>query len=210
MTKSILSLFFFGAVLSASPVSVSFVSATSEIGPYVLSVAGHEVQAMCMDDFLGVGGNWQADLTAVNSSDFSNTYLGNKSVSFDGFTVTSGQAYGLEADLFSQLLRPNADRTDIQTAAWLIMDPQALNNVPSANAAAVERILCQTMSNYSSFSTSGYEIVSQVDSGWDPEQEFMIRTSVTPEPASLALFGAGLVAAGIFRFTSRNKKASAA
>ncbi len=208
MKKTILSLFAFGAVLSAAPVSVTFVSATSEIGPYTLSVNGQSTQAMCMDDFLTVSPNekWNANVTAVNSGNYANTYFGNKTVSAYGNTFTSANIYGAEAYLFNQIMQPKADRTDIQEAAWAIMDSNTLNHVVSSNNTAVECFLQQAFDNDSSFNTSGYEIVSQVNPGCDAPQEFMMHSAATPEPASFALFGLGFVAAGATRFLRKKKQ----
>ena len=210
MKTSLFSLFLFGAVLSAAPVTVSFVSATSNIGPYTLSVNGKNVAAMCMDDFLNTSGSWTANETAVNGKTFSNTYLDNQSVYVEGKWLSSGNVYSMEAYLFNLLTQKNADRTDIQEAAWAIMDPFTLSHIFAKKDKAAENFLTSALTNYASFNTSGYEILSQVNPGCNPEQEFMIYSSAAPEPASFALFGAGLLAAGIARFTRRNKQATVA
>lgn len=211
MKKAIFSFLLSAAALSASTVSTSFVSADSTIGPYTLSINGKNVQAMCMDDFLEVhsGETWTANVTALNSTDFSNTYLGNVTVSEAGYNLTSASIYGMEAYLFSQIIQPNADRTDIQDAAWAIMDPATLNNVVTTNNTAVEGILQQALASSSSFNTSGYEIISGIGLNCDSPQEFIIQSSAAPEPATLALFGAGLIAAGAARFLRRKKTAVA-
>jgi len=211
MKKTIFSLLIFGAILSASPIPVTFVSATSDIGPYTLNVNGQNVQAMCMDDFLHVSANetWNANVTAVNSTDFSNTYFGNQTVSAYGYTLTSANIYTMEAYLFSQITQPNADRTDIQQAAWAIMDQNTLNNVINSGNTAVENVLGQALANYSSFDASSYEILSDTTTGSDAAQEFMTQGSAAPEPATFALFGLGFVAAGATRFLRKKKKLDA-
>ncbi len=210
MKKSILSFFLFGALLSAAPVSVSFVDAGNsvvwgygfEVGPYTLNVNGQNTPAMCMDDFNETSGSWTANETSVSGSDFSGTYLGNTTLNIAGYTVTSGQIYTAEAYLFSLITTPNADRANIQEAAWAIMDPTTLNRILSGNNTQVEQYLSMAVDNYSSFDASGYQILSQVNPGSHPQQEFI---TATPEPASFALLGAGLLAAGTFRFARRNK-----
>ncbi len=209
MKKAIFSLFIFGAALSASPASVSFVSATSSIGPYTLSVNGVNTPAMCMDDFLRVSGSWKANVTAVSGADFSNTYLGNHTFNIEGYSLTSANVYGIEAYLFNQLIQKNTDRTDIQEAAWAVMDPNTMNSVVNTHNTAVINVLLQAANNYSSFNTSGYQILSEVNPGCNAEQEFMTQSAATPEPASFALFAAGLVAAGASRFLRRKKTAVA-
>ncbi len=207
MKKTIFSLFLFGAVLSASPVSVTFVSATSEIGPYTLSVNGKNVAAMCMDDFLHVSANqsWKANVTAVNSSDFSNTYFGNNTKNEYGYSLTSANVYAMEGYLFSQIIKPNADRTHIQEAAWAIMDHATLTNVVNSGNTAVLAVLQQALTSYSSFDGSGYEILSQVNPGCNAPQEFMTQSAAAPEPATFALLGLGFVAAGATRFLRKKQ-----
>jgi PEP-CTERM motif len=222
MNKSILSFlsfFVFAAFLSASPVSVSFVSGGNpeviaygaDIGPYTLSVDGQITAAMCMDDFLEVGGSWTANQTAVNGLDFSNTYLGNSTFTIGGFTVTSGQIYSAEAYLFSLLTQPGADRANIQEAAWAIMNPNTLANIINTSNTQVENYLLLAASNYSTFDTSGFQILSQVNPGASLQQEFMIYSPLAdaPEPATFALFGAGLfIAYTATRLARRNKLAA--
>lgn len=217
MKKSILSFFLFGAILSAAPVNVTFVDAGNPlkvvnniyVGPYDLNVNGKAVQAMCMDDFRTVGGNWQANVTAVNGTDFSKTYVGNsKTFDIPGYgnlTIGAKDLYQAEAYLFSNIIKPNADRADIQEAAWAIMDPNTLANVFTSNNTAVKNILFDTYNNYSNFDASGYEILSDISNS-SPNQEFMMGPTATPEPASFALLGGGLFAAGAARLFRRKKQ----
>lgn len=166
---------------------------------------------MCMDDFLSnsIGETWSANVTAVNGTNFSNTYFGNQAVNVGGYNVTASEVYGIEAYLFSEITRPNADRTDIQEAAWAVMDPVTLANVVGSNNTAVEGYLEGALANYSSLNTAGYEILSDVSINCNSAQEFMIQTSAAPEPATFALFGFGLVAAGATRFLRKKKPLNA-
>lgn len=216
MKKSILSFFLFGAILSAAPVNVSFVDAGhptewgygANVGPYDLKVNGVTVQAMCMDNTLSVGGSWQANLTAVNGNDFSKTYLGNKTFQVFGQTYTSKDAYTAEAYLFNEIIQPNADRANIQEAAWDIMNPLTLSKDYLTKNIKVENILLNVFANYKNFDTTGYEIVSDI-TNCDRNQEFMIDptpASATPEPATFALMGGGLIAAGAARLFRRKKQ----
>jgi len=205
MTKSILSFFLFGAILSAAPISVSLVSGGtggSQIGPYTLDVNGTNVFAMCMDDFktsyIGSQHGWSANVTNVSGSDFSKTYLGTGGSSVGGYAFTSQQIYAGEAYIFSELIKPGADRTDLQQAAWAIMDP---NTLSGANQ-TVQNILLDAAQNSPNFNTKGFQIISDVK---DCNQEFMTE-SAAPEPASFALMGGGLVLAGAARFFRRKKQ----
>ena len=214
MKKSILSFFLFGAILSAAPVTanVTFVNGGTptvtvpgtdyEAGPYTLKVNGKTVQAMCMDDFLTVGGSWKANITSVSGNDFSNTYLGNKTFNVFGQSYTTKDAYTAEAYLFSEIIKPNADRASIQEAAWDIMDPATLTKDYTSNNTKVENVLQDVYLNYKNFNTSGYQIISDVNS-CNPNQEFMTST---PEPATFALLGGGLFLAGAARMFRRNKQ----
>lgn len=222
MKKSILSFFLFGAILSAAPVSVTLVDAGSPVqnvgseavGPYDLSINGVTVQAMCMDDFLTnpVGSKWNANVTAVNGSSFSNTYLGmsgdKNTIGWSSTSYTDKQMYSIEAYLFNELVQPNANRRDIQQAAWDIMDANSWVGDYYGNQ-DVMSILSDALANYSTFDTTGYQIVTDVNGNgvWRGNQEFMIHTSATPEPATFALMGGGLFAAGALRFMRRKKQA---
>ena len=221
MKKSILSFFLFGAILSAAPVSVTLVDVGHpvqtvggvDVGPYDLSINGVTVQAMCMDDFLtsrvGSSNKWNANISSVNGN-LSNTYLGqtNSSNEIGGFlppSYTDKQIYTMEAYLFNQLVQPNANRGNIQQAAWDIMD--ATSYWGDYSNSGVMAVLNDALKNYSTFDASGYQIVSDVSSDCDHRnQEFMIHTSATPEPATFALMGGGLFAAGALRFFRRKKE----
>ncbi len=216
MKKSILSLFLFGAVLSAAPVNVVLLNAGSPlavnptgrfyVGPYTLTLNGTATPAMCVDDFIdnNIGDKWQANVTSAAGSDFSNTYLGNDGETVDGQSYSSGQIYQAEAYLFSLITQPGADRGDIQEAAWAIMDSNTFTNFYNKNT-AVTNYLLDAYNNAPSFDANGYSIISDVN--LDCKQEFIVANA--PEPASFALFGGGLLAAGAARFFRRRKKVKA-
>jgi hypothetical protein len=213
MRKILLPFLFCGAILSAGTVTVSVQSADPIVpvpaengapaGPYTLNVDGNSVLAMCMDDFRGADGTWTANVTSLANPDLSNTVLGNNANVF-GYQVDSRQMYSMEAYLFEQLIKPGADRADIQLAAWALMDPDTFNNLLGSNNAAAEYYLGAALENISTVNTAAFEILSDVGG---THQEFMTST---PEPGSLALLGAGLLAAGATRFLRRKKVTFAA
>jgi hypothetical protein len=124
-------------------------------------------------------------------------------------TYTDKQMYTIEAYLFNELVQPNADRRDIQQAAWDVMDSNSYVGDYYGND-DVMNILSDAIKNYSTFDTTGYQIVTDVNGNADAyrgNQEFMIHTSATPEPATFALMGGGLFAAGALRLFRRKKEA---
>jgi hypothetical protein len=180
-----------GALVSASPITVattaqiSLVNAGSPladdgkyyVGPYTISINGQNVAAMCVDvmDESKIGDTWTAALTQVGG-DLSSTYHPDDAVQ-----------YKEEAYLYSLITQPGADRVDIQHAAWFITDSAYVID------AAAQAYVTQAQNNYAGMNFSGFELVSSTNT--PHEQEFMV--SSTPEPASVALLGAGLLLAGL-------------
>ena len=210
MKKIFFSLLCSAAFAVASPVHVSLVnpgtpaitdSSRDYVGPYTLSIGGADVAAMCLDDFFKTSGSWNADLTAVNSGNLANTYLGNQSFRVDGTTLSSAQVYKVEAYFFSEIIQPGADRVDLQDAAWTFMDDVA-GHFPHSTSTTVNNDIANALENYKSINAAGFDIVSQVAPGCDPEQEFIVAT---PEPASLGLLGGTLLLLGMMRIRSKRR-----
>jgi hypothetical protein len=223
MNKILVSLLAFGGILSATPVQVKYLNPGTPpvahngvyVGPYTLSINGVSTPAMCMDDFLEVynGDHWAANVTAVKSSNLSSTYLGSgdlgsTSRKIFGQNYTSNQVYTAEAYLFSLLTKPDADRVNIQEAAWAIMDASTMTSIVKSKNLAVESYVQMAFNNLS-FDAQYFRIISQTGlySG-NSKQEFMVVS--TPEPASIALFGSGIFAVGLAGFIRRRKPEGAA
>ena len=191
--KLLFTLLFAGSVLIAAPVTqVSLTNAGSPlmsdgsyyVGPYTLQINRANTPVMCVDflDESSVGDHWSANISTVGG-DISKTY-------HPGDTVQ----YEEEAYLFAQIIKPNADRQDIQHAAWAITDSSY-----SINSAAQSWVNL-AMQNYQSISFQNYEIISDVYQGNGKEQEFMTMVA-SPEPAPAFLlsgcFGAAFFLLGV-------------
>src|ERR1700753_1321895 len=111
MKKGLLSFLLFGALLSASTLSVQnadpIVPVAAEngapAGPYLLNFNGNSIAGMCMDDYLGADGTWTVNVTSLSNPDLGNTFLGNSSDVF-GYQFTSTQMYTMEAYLFQEIM----------------------------------------------------------------------------------------------------------
>jgi hypothetical protein len=206
LKKAILPFLLFGAVIAASPVNVTWLNAGNGtpdstgqyyVGPYTLSINGTATAAMCVNDNLTNNGDvWRANLTAANSTDFSDTHLGNSGQTINGVFYSSAQVYNAEAYLFSLITQPGADQADIQEAAWFIMDP---SNPAYGSISRVHSYFLAAVNNSSQFDSGAFSIVS--DTTGEGHQEFIVSASATttPEPASAAFLGCGLLAAGVAR-----------
>ena len=184
-------------ILSATPIPVvtaELVNAGSPkivqngvyIGPYTLNINGVNYAAMCIDfeDDSTIGTSYSAYETQVSSNNFSETYH-----------PLWGTKYKEEAYLLSLILQPNADRIDIQDAAWAITDSHFI-----ASTAAKVYIDMAEKNYFTMTNLSDFEIISGTNQGYGRAQEFMIDPRANaPEPASVFLIGGGLLMAGLAR-----------
>jgi MYXO-CTERM domain-containing protein len=196
--KFLFSFFLAGAIVSASPITVTLLNAN----PYTLKVDGMNVAGLSVDkNGSNLLGNWPANITSISSGNFSNTYHPTESVE-----------YKEDAYLYS-LITPS-DRVDIQHAAWDIIDNSITNSSQiaglelagklSANDGALPYIN-DALNGYGSFNFSGYEIVSSNTECY--REEYIISSNCdAPEPTSFALLGAGLLMAGASRAWRRRKQ----
>jgi PEP-CTERM motif len=155
------------------------------IGPYTLSVNGHNTAALCIDFFddTNSGDVWSAYVSQVGGNISSTLH------------PTYGQEYEEDAYLFSQIIKPGSDRTDLQIAAWDIMAYGITSSSYTSVVPYDKTIYADidaALANYNKINLAGFEILTDTVNGCD--QEFMIGV---PEPGNLALLGLGVLATGL-------------
>ncbi len=207
--KLLLSFLLGGAVLFAGPVTanLTFVNAGSpiqkdsrgyDVGPYTLGVNGTNQLALCVDDSDWSQSSWTANLSSLSSGDMSSTYH-----------TGDLKEYEEDAYIFTQILK-GSDRVNLQDAAWDIIDDSITNasQIPAGLSSGVVTDIENALNNYSSINFSNFDVVSGTNPNAENRpQEFLICD--TPEPASFALLGIGLLLAGAFR-VRRGKETSPA
>jgi len=191
-----------GTAASASTVTVQLTSAGSVtsndhsvyVGPYQLTVNGDAISADCDDYFdrISVGQTWQANVVPLTAAGISSALFGGE--------PNADQLY-LEAAYLDSLFgnHPTSQYNDIQYAIWGLFDSDALSSSNyDAGAAAFRSQADLADLSFSQF--QGWEILVpasnlQFNVADSRPQEFLYKSS-TPEPASLALLGTGLLALG--------------
>jgi hypothetical protein len=196
--RFLLSFFLVGAIVSASPITVTLLNTGNSVSPSTLTVSGMKVAGLSVDDKNGPNlfGNWPANITSISSGVFSNTYH-----------PTEGIEYKEDAYLLSLIGQPNSDHANIQHAAWDIIDNSITNSSQIAGLVLAGKLnandgalpyIYDALTNYHLFNFSGYEIVSSSTDCY--REEFIVDSNCdAPEPASFALLGAGLLMAGASR-----------
>ncbi len=200
MSKGLRLLFLFTAIaFSSAPAradSITFTgvngvhTAQYYVSPYYGTLNGVQVILYCVDirNSVHIGQTWQANLsTLTNGSNLSNTRYGG--------LPNSLVLYQQAAWLTTQFASHSNDYVNLQYALWNLFTPSA------PDTAGSNAWLQLAALNYGSIDLSNFRIITNVApvtlSGSDQVQEFI---TVVPEPASLLLFGSGMVAlAGVIR-----------
>ncbi len=146
------------------------------VGPYTLAIDGQNVPVLCIDflDDTKAGDHWSAYVSDLGL-DLGDTYHPDELVE-----------YREEAYLYTLIIKPAADRIDIQHAAWAITDPDY------AADAAADRWIAAAEGANATVDAKRFEIVSEIPKHADPRRQEFI-TEVAPEPYMVDLLG-GLLA----------------
>ena len=159
-----------------------------DVGPYTGTLNGSSVQLFCDDliDSINPGNTFTVNLTPLSSMDLSNTKFGN--------LPNASSLYDQIAWLSLQFAnQPQSQWTNIHEAIWGYFDPNALV-IPGPMGTAYWQ--SQAAANDHTVNLSDIFVVTQANvhqAGVTQYQEFLIQT---PEPASFALIGLGLLALG--------------
>src|ERR1700733_4388270 len=193
------------AALFGSTVTMSFGNASSafpdgSIGPYVASVGGITEFVYCDDDTHVVYPNetWTATVTSLSAL----VTLGNNNIASGSSVLwksvpNAATLYQEAAWLVNEFTIQSADSSGIQNAIWdLFLQKSGTGSTTDKTTDAYW--LLQASTNYTSLTAAQIADTviltpiagSQMPSSYGLPQEFI---TTTPEPATFAIFGAGLI-----------------
>lgn len=171
-----------------------------DVGPHTLTVDGKSFAALCIDfsDRTSLNTTWEASVTRLDSKSLNATYHPHNALQYDE-----------AAFLYNRIIKPaisDQDRIDIQDAAWNIFSPSAMAGNLNSNATAYYNAAVKNGTGIMPFE---YEIISSLDPIHNRQQEFIVGLfpASVPEPATMALMGAGLAIAGMAARKRQKKEA---
>ncbi len=150
------------------------------VGPYTLNVDGRNVAALCIDfsDDVQVGDHWTAYVSSLRG-DLADTYHPDEPLEYEE-----------EAYIYTRIIQPEADRVDLQHAAWSITDRDYQPD------AAAERWVSQAQRGYQIIDMTNFVIVSGAPGQKGSRSQEFITLSQAAEPSCIDLM-AGLTAIGL-------------
>ena len=175
------------------------------VSPYYGTINGSPVTLYCVDIANTVHFNqvWEANLSTItNGSNLSSTRYG---------SMPQGLAlYQQAAWLINQFPTNSSDYVNLQYALWNLFNPGLAPDSAGSNA-----WLALAAANFGSMSFGNFLVVTNIAPVYltGQVQEFIIIVppAPVPEPATLALFGSGLIAiATVVRRRSRSTKSASA
>ena len=173
------------------------------VSPYYGTINGSPVTLYCVDIANTVHFNqvWEANLSTItNGSNLSSTRYG---------SMPQGLAlYQQAAWLINQFPTNSSDYVNLQYALWNLFNPGLAPDSAGSNA-----WLALAAANFGSMSFGNFLVVTNIAPVYltGQVQEFIIIVppAPVPEPATLALFGSGLIAiATVVRRRSRSTKSA--
>ena len=200
------------AVLGAT-VSMSFDNnsfPTGSIGPYIATINGSQDFVFCDDDTHSVypNGTWQATVTSLSSLvALGNTNISTSSVMWKGLP-NALTLYEEAAWLVNEFGSHSLDASGIQNAIWDIF-LQKTGSGSNTDATTDAYWLLQASNNYKTLTAAqiaSVQILTPIagtqSGNHGLPQEFI---TLTPEPATYVLFGAGIILLGIGSFRRKRQ-----
>jgi hypothetical protein len=206
---------------------------SGSIGSNATGGAPDQAAKLFCDDFIDnavYGTGWAVNVTTVSSSNLSNTRFG--SANANSIYGTGTVLYQQLAWLFTQSMQTNqtiANQDAIQEAVWYMTGNGATPKATATATGSNKTYLQWITAAQSNYNTNAYGYLTPDYSNWlivtdvnakgytsgHGNQEFLAYYSAngvphlstpTPEPATSALIGLGLLAAGLLKRRSRNAR----